>query len=297
MKSALHLLLLCAIVLICIWFYQKNAKPKEGFQQSERFLLKSEEYSYDNFYCEIYDTLTQPENRVKYEMDLIIKNLQPEPRFARMLDVGSGTGTFLKELKKQGFQAKGIDKSAAMVKMSKKKYGDKDLDIQQNDVLDPMVYDRASFTHIFCLDFTVYEIEDKTQFFSNCYFWLQNGGYLVLHLADPEQFNPIVPAAVPPVLDSIEQLGPKRITRTEIDFIDFIYVSDYITKPNVVVHEESFTDKESQNIRQNERTLYMETPKKIIDIARKAGFTAKGAFLLTDGPSRDAAQQIVIFSR
>jgi SAM-dependent methyltransferase len=297
MKSVLHLLLLCAIVLIFLWFYQKNTKPKEGFQQSERFLLKSEENSYDNFYCEIYDTLTLPENRVKYEMNLIIKTLQPEPRFARMLDVGSGTGTFLKELKKRGFQAKGIDKSAAMVKISKKKYGDKDLDIQPNDVLDPMVYDRASFTHIFCLDFTVYEIEDKTQFFSNCYFWLQNGGYLVLHLADPQQFNPIVPAAITPVLDSIEQLGPKRITRTEIDFIDFVYVSDYMTKANVVVHEESFTDKESQNIRQNERTLYMETPQKIIEIARKAGFTAKGAFLLTDGPSRDAAQQIVIFSR
>jgi len=296
MKSSfVHLLLLCAIILLGIWMYQKKMKPTEGFQQNERFLMKSEEKSYDNFYCEIYDTLTLPEKRVKYELDLLLKNLQPEPRFARMLEVGSGTGTFLHELTSRGFHAKGIDRSSAMNKIAKKKYGD--LDILQADVFDPMAYDRAAFTHIFCMDFTIYEMEDKAPFFKNSYFWLQNGGSLIIHLADSQQFNAITPAAVPPVLDSIEQLGPKRITKTEIDFLDFVYVSDFVTKNNVVIHEESFTDKTSQNIRQNERTLYMDPIQKIVDIARQSGFTAKGSFLLTDGPSRDAGQQIVIFVR
>jgi hypothetical protein len=54
-----------------------------------------------------------------------------------------------------------------------------------------------------------------------------------------------------------------------------------------------------QNIRQNERTLYMNGADDIIEMARNAGFIAKGGFTLTEGPSscRDKWQQIVILER
>jgi len=286
MKSLFYILLICSLILIGLWYYKR--KPTEGFQQQDRFILKTDQNIYDKFYSEIYDELWKPEDRVKYELDLIIKTIQPDKRFSRMLDVGCGTGSLLKELKKKGFQAKGIELSKAMSQRNNIS------DITHGDILEPMVFDRSDFTHIFCLDFTIYELEDKTQFFKNCYYWLQNNGYLVLHVVDPKKFNAIVPAARPPVLESIEQLGPTRITKTEIDFIDFIYSSDYIEAGENIIHKESFTDKQTHNIRQNETTLYIDD---IWDKARNAGFIVKGAFSLIDGPSRDAAQQIVILER
>ena len=147
------------------------------------------------------------------------------------------------------------------------------------------------------MDFTLYELVDPRAFFMNSYYWLQNNGYLVIHLADLSRFNALTPAALPPVLDSLEQLGPERVVKTEIDFLDFVYVSDYVTKDSSVVHVETFTDKETHNIRQNERTLASILIEDVLTMAREAGFIAKGGFSLAGGPSRDAAQQILILER
>lgn len=298
MKSALfELMYICIFILGAIWIVRHLSKrfstEREGFQQKDRFVLKTDKSSYDGFYSEIYDEIWKPEDRANYETEMIIQTIDPDPKFSYILDVGCGTGAFLKEWKRRGFQARGIDRSKAM----SQRVIDGGLDVTVGDVLDPMVYDRATFSHIFCLDFTIYELEDKRQFFKNSYYWLQNKGYLVIHLVDRGQFNGIVPAARPIYLESVEQLGPERITKTEIEFDDFIYLSDYVTENKKVVHKESFMDKGTQHIRQNERTLMMDSPEEIMRMALAAGFIAKGAFSMEEGPSRDAAQQIIILER
>jgi SAM-dependent methyltransferase len=298
MKSALfELMYICIFILGSIWIVRHLSKrfstEREGFQQKDRFVLKTDKSSYDGFYSEIYDEIWKPEDRANYETEMIIQTIDPDPKFSYILDVGCGTGAFLKEWKRRGFQARGIDRSKAM----SQRVIDGGLDVTVGDVLDPMVYDRATFSHIFCLDFTIYELEDKCQFFKNSYYWLQNKGYLVIHLVDRGQFNGIVPAARPIYLESVEQLGPERITKTEIEFDDFIYLSDYVTENKKVVHKESFTDKGTQHIRQNERTLMMDSPEEIMRMALAAGFITKGAFSMEEGPSRDAAQQIIILER
>ena len=297
MKSSLiQWLLLCAVILVSIWFYKKSQKKaNEGFQQNERFVLKTDGETYDEFYSDIYDELMVPDSRASYEADLILRTLQPESRYSRILDVGSGTGSLLNELETRGFNVQGIEISQPMRKRALAKYPK--VVIKNDSVLDPMAYDRAAFTHIFCMDFTLYELIDKPLFFKNCYYWLQNNGYLVVHLADKDRFNGIIPAAKPAVLDSVEQLGPERVTKTHIDFIDFVYASEYIARGSAVVHKENFTDKATQNIRQNERTMVFNTRAEIIEMARVAGFIAKGAFSLVDGPSRDGAQEVIVFER
>jgi len=64
-----------------------------------------------------------------------------------------------------------------------------------------------------------------------------------------------------------------------------------------LIHKESFTDKGSKNVRQNELTLYMEPSEKIIEMVSKIGFIPKGLVSMADGPARDAAQKLVIFER
>jgi len=296
------LIILAAIVLIFIFYksmYRKNM-GLEGFQQQEKFVLKENNDVYDDFYGEIYDTLMLPEERVKYEIDMIFKSVQPSKTQSNILDIGSGTGVLVNYLNEQGYRAYGLEKSKAMMDISKSRY---DIEIKCADVEESMAYDRSLFSHIFCMNFTIYEIENKLKMMKNCYYWLQNNGYLILHLADKDKFNTIIPAGKTDVLDSIQQFGDKRITKTLIDFSDFTYKSDYINagkdinNQQKMIHKETFTDKATQNIRQNERLLNFDTMDEIVDMALRAGFIARGFMTMENGPSRDGYQRIYILER
>lgn len=300
-----EILLLLSLSIFIILFYKscikkngyiKNRSINEGFQQEETFILKENGETYDDFYGEIYDNLMLPEERVTYEMDIILRTLQPDKPYSNMLDIGSGTGVLVKYLKDKGYNAYGVDKSKDMVNISKSRY---DIDIKYANVEQAMAYDRSLFTHIFCMNFTIYEMESKTQMLKNCYYWLQNNGYLILHLAEKDRFNTIIPGGKSAILDSIKQLGDKRVTTTIIDFSDFIYKSEFngCNVKNNIIHKETFTDKITNNIRQNERLLQFDTFDEIIGIALNAGFVAKGYFTMENGPSRDVHQRIYILER
>lgn len=293
--------LLAGIVLFYL-FYIKFWKPParvEGFQQLDRFILKSNSDIYDDFYGEIYDQLMLPKQRVEYESDKLIQTMMPPKETSVMLDVGSGTGEFVNHLTDLGYRAYGVDKSDAMIDAAKSKYDD--IQIKKADVIDPMCYDMSLFTHIFCLDSTVYEIENKSRFFYNSHGWLQSGGYFIVHLVDKDRFQPIVPAAA--AAAAAAATTRQRVLNTEINFPDFTYKSEYLAATAAeetkctMCHRETFVDKTTQNVRQNEKTLYMEPIEDTLQKILSAGFTAKGFFTLEDGPTRDKHQKIYIFER
>jgi len=292
-------ILLAGIVLFYL-FYIKFWKPParvEGFQQLDRFILKSNSDIYDDFYGEIYDQLMLPKQRVEYESDKLIQTMMPPKETSVMLDVGSGTGEFVNHLTDLGYRAYGVDKSDAMIDAAKSKYDD--IQIKKADIIDPMCYDMSLFTHIFCLDSTVYEIENKSRFFYNSHGWLQSGGYFIVHLVDKDRFQPIVPAAASAAAAAAATTR-KRVLNTEINFPDFTYKSEYLAAAEpkcTMCHRETFVDKTTQNVRQNEKTLYMEPIEDTLQKILSTGFTAKGFFTLEDGPTRDKHQKIYIFER
>ena len=63
-----------------------------------------------------------------------------------------------------------------------------------------------------------------------------------------------------------------------IDFINFKYKSTYdFSKDNTnVIHKETFIDTKTNNVRENEKTLYMESIENILLTANKYGFIIKG---------------------
>lgn len=297
MKYLVVLMISCIVLLGLCWYHKKQMGV-ESFQQSGPFSLKMDGDIYDDFYCDIYDRLMLPDVRVDYELGIIMRTLNPDKNRSRILDVGAGTGTLVNSLVSAGYNAIGVDKSLAMVQKGILNEGPSKV-IIKGDIGEPMLFDKGAFTMILCLDFTLYEMPDKIAFFKNCYSWLERGGYLVIHLAEKDQFNAIIPGAKPVVLDSIEQLGPERVKKTVIDFGGFVYTSDYVDGSNEyeLIHKETFVDKASKNVRQNELTLYMEPSAKIIELVRKVGFIPKGLVSMADGPARDAAQKLVIFER
>jgi hypothetical protein len=123
---------------------------------------------------------------------------------------------------------------------------------------------------------TIYEFDNKREFFNNSYFWLKSGGYLVLHLVDKNKFDTIIPGGKPSLLSNPQSYTEKRIKDTIIDFIDFEYKATYDFNNSQVTLKETFTDGLTKNIRQNEFRLYMDETKDILILAVNAGFLVKG---------------------
>ena len=299
-NSIFQVLIVLAITILVLFFYKRFSnkyKGLEGFQQSERFVLKQNQDIYDGFYSEIYDDLMKTNDRATFEIDTIIKLVEPDKKTSRFLDIGCGTGNTVQLLKNNGFDAYGIDKSSAMIETGQKL--NPDIIIKLADALDPMVYERAIFTHIVCMNYTFYEIplEKRLQFFQNCYFWMQGNGYLFLHLVEPNKFDSITPAGKPSI-DSTLQNRSGRITDTLIDFIDFSYKSTYDFKPNhVVVHKESFKDTKTNSVRENENTIVLEPINDVLQYAIKAGFIIKGKWSYKESSLKDENQYLYVLER
>ena len=271
-KGLLHILInlfILAVFVLIFKYFSDNVISKEGFVQLEKFLLKKDGNSYDEFYAQVYDKIHSPDP--KKELAEILKITGADKNSA-FLDVGSGTGCTLSALADSGAKCIGIDKSEAMVTVAKEKCGPL---IKHGDVTEPIQFTRNQFTHILCLNQTIYEIEDKHAFFTNCRYWLRNGGALVLHLVDKNRFNTVV--GRPFLLDNPQKYVKERITKSETDFGNFTYFAKYdIRQKGASTFVETFTDAVTKNVRQNERTLFMDTEETVLKVAQQCGFSQHG---------------------
>lgn len=291
----LQILIILSILLLVIYILKKNNKLNdEGFEQQQNFVMKQNNEIYDVFYVEIYDDLQKTSSRTEFEVMKIVELTQPSKKNSVILDIGSGTGHLVNQLNESGYKTFGIDQSKAMVNYAEHKFPKNSNKFSIGDANDSMTYDRNSFTHITCMNFTIYHFQDKVAFFKNCYFWLINNGYLILHLVNKDKYNPIVPAGIPSLLENPQKYAKHRIKNTEIDFNDFTYKNTCNFEVNKqVTMKETFTDSLTKNIRQNELTLYMEDVNEIIKIAQQCRFIPISQINMLN----DEYQQIYIFEK
>ena len=294
-----HILLYLLIglsLLSCLRYLGKNyVTPKpysEGFQQNGNFVVKSDENIYDGFYADVYDTIHKPEDRTNSEVNHIIRMTQPTKKHSCFLDIGSGTGSLVNKLTIGGYRAYGIDTSVDMVDYSEKKYPE--INVEKGNALDTMLFQKGTFTHIICNYFTMYQIKDKMLFFKNCYQWITPGGYLILHLVDPNRFDTIIPSGKPLNIDSPQKYTHKRILETYVEFDDFHYKYKYDpTNSNIL---ETFTENITGQVRQNEQRLFMDSKEMILGIANIVGFILHGQ-MNYETINGDPYQYLVILER
>jgi len=278
----LKVTLYLGILLILYILYKISAPPKqpgEGFTQKEQFVLKREGDIYDDFYAEVYDTLNDSHARSQKELMEMIEMTEPSTSNSVFLDIGSGTGHAVHELREAGYRAYGIDKSKAMVDQCQKLYPD--VEIKCEDAMDSMCYEKGTFTHILCTNMTIYAIQDKATFFRNCHSWMMPNGYLIIHLADRDRFSMTNPRPKATFFEMSFPAQRKRNTDSMMDYYDFKYNAsykfpDHSNKTNTITLKQSFTDKETKHVRQNEETLYMDSIDEILAIASRAGFILHG---------------------
>jgi len=305
------ILLFLGIILAFIIVYKITEPPKlptEGFTQKESYVLKRNNDVYDEFYAEIQEQLYETSIRCQKELVQVLKMTEPTTRHSTFLDIGSGSGYVVDQLRQGGYMAYGLDKSQIMVDHSEKKYPE--CEYKCGDAKDPMTFETGTFTHILCTNFTFYEIEDKATFFKNCYFWLKPNGYLVLHLVNRNKFSIYKPNGKKSVFDMSEHLKRPniRITQTTAEFEDYHYTAKLEspqhktnTKIHQVVLKEKLVDTETKHVRENEQTLYLDALNAILQMASQAGFIVKGKMtmskILKKGPNADNFQHLYIFER
>ena len=257
------------IVLAIIWSIRylglaSNDDIKEGFSQSTPYVLRENNAIYDSFYLDYYDEIHASEKYSKQDVETIIQITKPNETKSSFLDVGCGTGHLMRELENRNYVSFGVDISPTVVEKAKNSAPDSE--IQCADVTkDPMLYENNSFTHITCTHFTLYEIENKRTFMRHCYFWLQCGGYLILHCVEPSKYKKTAP-----IVDLSTVNPSQKITKLYRDNYD--YIQKYIESGSTVNQIETFTDKITGHVRQNEKQLYMEPKEDIVKLAKECGF-------------------------
>jgi len=290
--TLIQIIIILALAWILVMLYKKWMPQKEGFAQREKFIMKREQDANDMFYAEVYDQLHLPEQRVPFELKTILSLTQASDASV-FLDVGSSTGYLVNQLTSLGYDAYGIDKSKAMVEYSEKKYPESL--VKHGDIHDAMNYETNTFSHILCMDSTIYHLKDKVGFFRNCFGWLRPGGHLVVHLVEPKKMN------VKPSIDTSDKpmfLKENQTVDSIIDFGEFKYKVSYKLDASGTqgTMTETFFDGLSGNIRQNEKTMYYTPLQDILSIANYSGFIPEGKVDMSE-LNGDENQYIYVFVR
>tara|TARA_Y200000002_G_scaffold83245_3_gene66048 strand:- start:6329 stop:7267 length:939 start_codon:yes stop_codon:yes gene_type:complete len=270
-KWLLILAIIMSVFLIYKIFYITPYNTYEGFTQKEPFIIKNNEDAYDTFYLQLYETLHDVFQRQDNELKHIIQTTNPCNKNSTILDVGSGTGHAVSLLQEEGYNVFGIDKSQKMCEYAIN-YNE-NIEVLNDDVLKPMVFEKNSFTHILCTYFTIYHFEDKRLFFRNCYFWMKPGGYLVVHLVDKNKFSNIIPHHLARSWRTHPEYNHISL-KTKAIFNDFEYTGCFAMYENSAgtTFTETMTDLETKHIRQNEFDLYIEDMETICECAKQCGF-------------------------
>lgn len=269
------LLFLATLLVVFAVTKPLSTLNQEGFRQKERYVIRKNGKIYDDFYVSLFDMLFQKDELVREELDL----LSPIVEFnqdSHVLDVATGSGMTLELLKKRNIPAIGIDESKAYVDLAKNKFSD--IQIAVGSPLKSNTFHPSSFSHILSLYFTLYYIKDKTIFFKNCYDWLMPGGYLVIHLVNRDKFDPMVPSGNPFLMVSPQKYAKQRITKSKVKLTNFQYDSDFTLNKdkNIGTFTETFTNDNDGHVRQNVHTLYMDTQRHILSLAKDVGFSLLG---------------------
>ena len=272
------ILLFIALLLITVVFFKSIQIPginKEGFMTApDKFLFKTGDDVYDDFYANIYDYLVFNNIKNSYEIGEIVNSTSPSET-SIILDVGCGTGHHVGTMSEQNLNVLGIDISPSMIQKAKENYPQYNFRVA--NALNTTEFNYQTFTHILCLYFTIYYFPDKRRFFDNCMDWLMPGGYLVVHLVDREKFDPILPPGNPLYIVSPQKYAKQRITTTKVTFNDFVYNSDFKFNKdkNLATFDEKFKFNDGK-VRKQEQKLYMEDTQDILTIAQQCGFILQG---------------------
>lgn len=270
------ILILIALYFIFIKNISKTNYDIEGFENNiinlnkkNMFEKKYNNEIYDDFYAKIYNYMysnnKKNEEEIKY-----IKLYLDKLNYTKILDIGCGTGNHVNLLNKK-YNITGIDNSESMINVAKTNYPDCNFAV--TNFLNSNFFDINTYTHIICLNRTLYEFDDKNEFFEQCDSLLNNGGYLIINIIDINNFNTFSIHET----DTIKNYKlPKKnmkitqniVTINKNTFMISKFDDSKLKSDKIITYEEKFKNEKTNSVRKNEISYKLETKEEIINMAK-----------------------------
>lgn len=281
---------LAILIIYIISDYSKNKNPSSNIIEYESFVdFFDNNTIYDEYYANLYDKIFYSEeknlNEIRYIHEHAISKWKNKEDIS-ILDLGCGTGKHLEVLSKK-YKTTGLDKSQDMIAKARKnlqniKYLSKPI-LVNGDITNSDLFDGNKFSHLMCMFFTFYYIQDKRVFFKNCNYWLKKDGILCLHIVNRKKFDPILDKASPFPMFSLQRYSEDRPSKSVLIFNQFRYETEFKFNSDKGTFTENFKffNKKNQS-RNNIHTFYMPSIRQILSIARQYGFKILGNSDLTN---------------
>jgi ubiquinone/menaquinone biosynthesis C-methylase UbiE len=234
---------------------------------------------YDSTYASIYDMLWHPNEKLKYERVSIqdISLADQQTTSVKVADLCCGTAPNACWFKELGVDYTGVDISESMIEQARKACPK--ASFQTGNVLDVHLFPQKSKSHCLLTGFSIYEFQNPKIVSDNAYQWLKPDGYFIVHMVDPDKFDPLLDLASPFAAFSLQKYSIDRVTDSVIYFDKFKYTGKFSKKKdddNASFDEIfSYYDKTSNNgvkYRENKHRLNMPSKERLIDIIKTSGF-------------------------
>jgi len=268
------LIIIIIVILLSILGYYKKLENKNTIEQFETRLVK-DNYTdiYDNFYSKIYDQLFKSNIKNEYEIYSLKQYIfdKCDKKNINILDLGCGTGNHLKLLTKYNYRCTGLDNSKKILNIARKNNPSAELVL--GDYHNKSIFKKREFSHIILLFYTIYYTNVPLKLFRYMNYWLKPKGYICIHFVERNKFDPVLEksSSLIPLYDP-QKYSSKRMTKTELDFNNFKYTSDWIFHKSDVQFIENFIFKNQSKSRKHIHKFTMYPIKYYIKLAKKTGF-------------------------
>jgi ubiquinone/menaquinone biosynthesis C-methylase UbiE len=254
------------------------ASAREGFEDSSITLEEPEKYN-DSLYASIYKALWHPPDKLQFEevsmQDIALADQTIST--VKVLDMCCGVAPHACWFKNLGVDYTGVDISSDMLEKARKDCPS--AKFQKGDVSNASLFSPKTFSHTLLLGFSIYQFQNSKMIFDNAYLWTQPGGFFIVHLVEPDKYDPLLDLASPFAAFSLQKYSLERQTKSEIYFNKFKYTGNFRKKKNEddATFEEVITFYDPKDLKYREQIQRWTMPSldRMIEIAKTSGFRMK----------------------
>jgi len=251
----------------------------EGFEDGSTVTYEDPKQIYDDVYAGIYDMLWHPNEKLNYERVSIHDiSLAEQPiNSVKIVDMCCGTAPNACYFKDLGVDYVGVDISESMLKKARDNCPN--ATFQQGDITQVHLFPQKSASTCLLLGFSIYEFQNPKILSDNAYQWLKPDGHFVIHMVDPDKFDPLLDLASPFAAFSLQKYSIDRVTDSTIYFDQFKYVGKFSKNKDEddATFDETFiyydkANNKGDKYRENKHRLNMPSKERLIDIVKTSGF-------------------------
>jgi ubiquinone/menaquinone biosynthesis C-methylase UbiE len=252
---------------------------QEGFENEGSVTFEDPEEIYDDVYASIYDLLWNSRDMINYQQvsmqDISLADWTTSD--VRVIDMACGTGPHADFFTKLNVKYTGVDISESMLKKARE--STPSATFQKGDITQVHLFPPKSASHCILTGFSIYQFQNPKIISDNAYQWLQPGGYFIVHLVDPDKYDPILNLASPFAAFSVQKYSYERQTESSVFFDKFKYIGKLLKQKNEdeALYEETFSyydkqDNAGTKYRVNKHHWNMPSKERMIDIFKTSGF-------------------------